>query len=122
MDISTGQWTVLLPYTRFDISEPVHYRNYILFRSAYTTIENIYAFDINRQKLYQVTFSRFGAYNPSVSPDSSELLFSTYTDTGFDVSQDIPGYLLMETNCHFRRALRNLARFQKIRLSGNLRV
>jgi hypothetical protein len=87
IDISTGQWTVLLPYTRFDISEPLHYRNYILFRSAYTTIENIYAFDIKRQKLFQVTFSRFGAYNPSISPDSSELLFSTYTDRGFDVTR-----------------------------------
>ena len=87
VDLLTGQWTVLLPFTRFDISEPVHYRNYILFRSAYTTIENIYAFDINRQKLYQVTFSRFGAYYPSISPDSSALLFSTYTDRGFDVTR-----------------------------------
>ncbi len=87
IDLSTGQWTVLFPYTRFDISEPVHYRNYILFRSAYTTIENVYAFDIKQQKLYQVTFSRFGAYNASISPDSSELLFSTYTDRGFDVDR-----------------------------------
>ncbi len=87
IDLSTGQWTVLLPNTRFDISEPMHYRNYILFRSAYTTIENIYAYDINRQKLYQVTFSRFGAYNASLSPDSSELFFSTYTDRGFDAAR-----------------------------------
>jgi hypothetical protein len=87
VDLSTGLWTVLLPYTRFDISEPVHYRNFILFRSAYTTLENIYAFDINRRKLYQVTFARYGAYAPSVSPDSSALLFSTYTDRGFDVTK-----------------------------------
>ena len=87
VDLSTGQWTVLFPFTRFDISEPVHYRNYILFRSAYKTIENIYAFDLNRQKLYQVTFSRFGAYNPSISPDSSELLFSTYSSHGYDITR-----------------------------------
>jgi hypothetical protein len=65
----------------------MHYRNYILFKSAYTTIENIYAFDINRKSLYQVTFSRFGASCPSVSPDSTELLFSTYTDHGFDIAR-----------------------------------
>ncbi len=87
VDLSTGQWTVLLPYTRFAISEPVHYRNFILFRSAYSSIENIYALDINRRKLYQVTFSRYGAYFPSVSPDSTSLLFSTYTDRGFDITK-----------------------------------
>jgi hypothetical protein len=86
-DLSTGKWTVLLPYTRFDISQPVHYRNYILFRSAYSTIENIYAVDINQRKLYQVTFSKFGAYDPSISPDSSELFFSNYTDRGYDVTR-----------------------------------
>ncbi len=87
VDLSTGNWTVLLPYTRFDISDPVHYKNFILFRSAYNTIENIYAFDRVRRKLYQVTSARYGACFPSLSPDSSSLLFSTYTDRGFDVNR-----------------------------------
>lgn len=86
-DLESGLWTVLLPYTYFDLTEPVHYRNYILFRSSYTTIENIYAFEIRQHKFYQVTFSQYGGYYPSVSSDSSSLLFSNYTGRGFDVAK-----------------------------------
>lgn len=84
--LNTGQWTVILPFTRLDISEPEHYGNYILFRSSYHGIENIFAVDKTPSStLYQVTFSRFGAYNPAVSLDSTRLLFSSYTPAGFDV-------------------------------------
>ena len=35
VDLNTGEWTAILPYTRFDISEPLHFRQFILFRSSY---------------------------------------------------------------------------------------
>jgi hypothetical protein len=86
LNLADGLWSVLLPCSRFDISEPVPYRNFLLFRSAYSSIENIYAIDRSSRQLYQVTRSRFGAYNPAVSADSSELLFSNYTEQGFDLA------------------------------------
>ncbi len=86
IDLKTNQWTVLLPNTRFDISEPTHYKNYILFRSSYNGIENIFAISKTQAApIYQVTFSRFGAFHPSVSHDSASLLFSNYSHAGFDV-------------------------------------
>jgi hypothetical protein len=85
VDLNSGRWTVMLPFTRLDISEPQHYGNYILFRSSYLGIENVFAIGRARSSLYQVTFSRFGAYHPAVSPDSTSLLFSDYAPDGFNV-------------------------------------
>jgi len=86
IDLETGKWSVIMPYTWFNISEPVHFHHYLLFRSSYNTVENIYALDMKLPQLYQVTFSRFGAYNPSVTADSGRLLFSDYTGGGFNIT------------------------------------
>ncbi len=86
VDLDNEQWRVILPLTRYDISELTHFRNYILFRSSYNGIENIYALDPDDSRLYQVTFSRFGAFNPSVSQDSTTLFFSDYSVQGHNVT------------------------------------
>jgi hypothetical protein len=79
-------WSVWLPFTRYNISEPVHFGNFILFRSAYQDIENIYAINpLTPGRIFQVTHSRYGAYNPAVSRDSLNLLFSNYGVEGFDI-------------------------------------
>lgn len=81
-----GNWSVLLPFTRFDIAEPVNYKNYMLFRSSFNGIENIYAISkANSALLYQVTFSGNGAYHPAVSNDMLNLLFSDYGSDGFNL-------------------------------------
>jgi hypothetical protein len=86
-DITTGQWTVLFPYTSIDISEPLNYKEYIFIRGSFKGIENIYAIRKSKPSdLFQVTFSRFGAYHPAVSQDSTELLFSCYSQSGFDIA------------------------------------
>jgi hypothetical protein len=79
-------WRVIISHTRFDIAQPVNFNKYMLFRSSYNGIENIYA--VNRaipSEVYQVTRSKLGAYYPSVSMDSSSLLFSDYTVNGFTI-------------------------------------
>jgi hypothetical protein len=84
-DMNRDKWTVILPYTRFNISELTHYRNYILFRSAYNGIENIYAVSKTEPNVYQVTCSQFGARYPEISHDSACLLFSDYSVSGYNV-------------------------------------
>ena len=86
LNLVTGEWQVIIPFTFNDISEPVGFRKYVLFRASFTGIENIYA--VNSTKpggMYQITRSVYGAYNPSISRDSSTLLFSNYTSEGFDI-------------------------------------
>lgn len=86
VDLSNGQWKVLFPFTAMDISDPVNFKDYILLRASFRGVENIYSIKkSNSAAIYQVTFSRFGAYYPSVSEDSSNLIFSTYSSSGFDV-------------------------------------
>ncbi len=87
LELQSRTWSVLLPYIGMDISEPLNYKKYILFRGSFKGIENIYAIGRNTSpQIYQVTFSRFGAYHPSVSRDSSMLLFSDYGEMGFRIA------------------------------------
>jgi hypothetical protein len=87
VDLENEMWTVKLPFTRYDISEIFNYKNYILFRSSFNKIENIYAISkANGAIFYQVTFSQYGAYHPSVTKDSLKLLFSNYGSAGFDAA------------------------------------
>jgi hypothetical protein len=81
-----SRWQVLIEHTWFDVSEPVNYKNYILFRSSYKGIENIFAINKLNSAIYQLTYSRFGAYHPSVSADCEYLVFSNYTLNGFDIA------------------------------------
>lgn len=86
IDLTSGKWTVLFPFTAIDISEPVNYKKYILLRGSFKGIENIYAIKKSKSSaIFQVTFARFGAYHPSVSKDSTELMFSSYSQSGFDI-------------------------------------
>lgn len=87
LDLDGENWSLILSAGQEDISEPVNYKKYILFRGSFNGIENIYA--VNKSKsadIYQVSFSRYGGYHPAVTGDSSRLLFSDYTSLGFDVT------------------------------------
>lgn len=87
LDLANENWSLILGAGNQDISEPVNYKKYILFRGSFNGIENIYA--VNKSKsddIYQVTFARYGGYFPAVAGDSSRLLFSDYSSLGFNVT------------------------------------
>jgi hypothetical protein len=85
INIASGEWTVVIPPTMFDISEPRVAGPYIFFRSSYTAVENIFALDTRSNEMFQVTFSQFGAFHPAISRDSTRLIFSDYTSAGYNV-------------------------------------
>lgn len=58
---------------------------YVLFSSDRTGIANIYAFDRQTKRLFQVTNVRTGAFYPEVSPDGKTLLYVGYSSYGFDL-------------------------------------
>jgi hypothetical protein len=87
LNLVDESWSVLIPYTGVDISEPLNYHKYILFRGSFNGIEDIYAISkTDSTALYQVTFSSYGAYHPSLSRNSTNLLFSDYSVDGFNIS------------------------------------
>ncbi len=77
----------IIPPCSENITHPVFYRDFILFNSPYSGIDNIYAIDTFSRRRYQITSSRFGAFFPDVSPDSQNLLYNDYSIDGYDVAE-----------------------------------
>ena len=58
---------------------------YLFFSSDRTGIYNIFAFSLPDKKLYQVTNVLGGAFQPSLSPDGTQLAFIEYHATGYEL-------------------------------------
>ncbi len=84
INAATGEAQDLLPYSTEHLGCPVMQGQYVLYNSAYSGIDNIYAIDIASHQRYQVTSSQYGAYHPSISADGQWLLFNNFTEDGMD--------------------------------------
>lgn len=85
IDVATGQAADILSVGHENVGHPVLYGDYILFNSGVIGIDNIYAFDMKKKMRYQVTTSKYGAYNPAVTPDGSFIYYNEQTRDGLDV-------------------------------------
>ncbi|MHA7877758.1 MAG: hypothetical protein ACX93T_02410 [Bacteroidota bacterium] len=81
----TGETQDLLPYSTEHIGRPTMVDNYVLYNSAYSGIDNIYAIDLSTHQRYQVTSRAYGAYHPIISADGRWLIFNDFTENGMDV-------------------------------------
>lgn len=68
-----------------NVGHPVLFQQYIFFSSPITGIDNIFMFDMHEKKRYQVTSSKHGAYNPSVSADGKTIYYNEQGRDGLDV-------------------------------------
>ncbi len=59
--------------------------NYLYFSSDRFGIFNIYAYEPETKKTYQVTNVLGGAFSPSPSPDNGTLAFAFYSSRGYDI-------------------------------------
>ena len=75
----------LFPMTQENIGHPVLVDNHLFFNSPVSGIDNVYMLDLESGKRYQVTCSKYGAYNPSVSKDKKWLYYNEQTRDGLDV-------------------------------------
>ncbi|MFN8356080.1 MAG: hypothetical protein U0Y10_16610 [Spirosomataceae bacterium] len=85
IDLESGQAQEVLERTFDNITHPIVVENKVLFNSPVSGIDNIYAIDLNSKAQYQVTSSKFGAYNPAISPDKKTLAFNDFTANGHRV-------------------------------------
>lgn len=85
IDTATGTSQDILPPSSEHLGWPVMHGSYLFYNSAYSGIDNIYAIDLRTQQRYQVTSSKYGAYNPSVASDGQWLIFNDFTKDGMDV-------------------------------------
>ncbi len=84
-DLSTGSAKDLLPLSDENIGHPVLRKDILYFNSPLGGIDNIYAYDLSTQKRYQVTVSKYGAFNPVINVDGSYLYYNEQTLYGLDI-------------------------------------
>jgi hypothetical protein len=87
LDLDPGEFRDVIPHRDEEISSPVFFRDYVLYKSSRDGVVNIFAADLASGQCYQVTNSRFGADFPSISPDGRKLLYSDYTAKGYNVAE-----------------------------------
>jgi hypothetical protein len=81
----TGESVNLTDFSDENYGYPVPHGKYILYNSPISGIDNIYALDIETKLRYQVTCSKYAAYNPSVSADGKTLYYNNQSADGLDV-------------------------------------
>ena len=59
----------------------------VVFSASFSGIDNIYSAAINGRNVQQITSVKIGAYNPTISNDDSEIVFSEYTPQGHQLSK-----------------------------------
>lgn len=84
-DAATGEEQEVLFAGHVNIGAPVLYSNYILFNAPGTGVDNIYAFDLRNEELFQVTSSKYGAYNADVSADGRTIYYSDQEKNGLNL-------------------------------------
>ncbi len=83
VDQHTKKWEILYGPTFENISQLCKWKNYILYRGGYNGIENIYALNKSNKEIYQITNTKFGAFDPFVYTEKNYLFYSNYTVNGF---------------------------------------
>ncbi len=82
MDITSDKSEDLIPFSDENVGAPVAFQNYVLFNSPVSGIDNIYAVDLDTQERFQVTSSKYGAFNAAVSQDGRMLYYSDQSRDG----------------------------------------
>jgi hypothetical protein len=67
-----------------NVGYPVIAAKFLFYNSPATGIDNIFAIDLSTGKKYQVTSSKYGAYNPCISSDGLRLYYNEQTRDGLD--------------------------------------
>jgi len=85
-DLQHRQWSELLPPGIATVNKLTNYNDFILFESGYNGTNNIYALHTQSKNIFRITDARFGAFDPAVSADNTQLLFSNYVATGYTIA------------------------------------
>jgi hypothetical protein len=85
VDVASGNARDVLAPTPENVGNPVLYGKYLIFNSPRTGIDNIFAVDLEANKWFQITSSKYGAYNPALTPDGERIYYNEQTRDGQDV-------------------------------------
>ena len=85
IDYATEEESILIDNSYENIGNPFIHNGYLIYHSSYSGIDNIYAMDLSSGHKYQITSSKYGAYNASISNDGKTIFYNDHTVNGLDV-------------------------------------
>jgi Tol biopolymer transport system component len=85
LNISDNTIISISPFTTESITNPVFYKNFILYNSTVSGIDAIYAINYETNEIFNVVTGTYGSYNPSIVVDGKSLVFQDYTTMGNDI-------------------------------------
>jgi hypothetical protein len=85
IDAATGTSEDIIKVSQENVGHPVLYKNYLFFNSPVSGIDNIYAIDLQTKTRYQVTSSKYAAYNPAISNDGKTIYYNEQSADGLNV-------------------------------------
>jgi hypothetical protein len=86
LNTMSGSWNTLYGPTFENISQPIYYKHYIVYHSSLTGIENLFALSTFDRKIFQITSSKFGAFDPKALANTESIVYSDYTSQGYDIA------------------------------------
>ncbi len=86
IDTESNTHTDLLPRANENISHPQPWKNYVLYNSPRSGIDNVYAVDTRTKQVFQVTSRPLAAYHATVSPSGTRLAFDDFAATGYRIA------------------------------------
>lgn len=84
-NINTSEEQVLLETISENFGHPVLFDEFLFYNSPINGIDNIYALNITTKELFQVSNSRLGSFNPSISKSGKEIVYNNFTVNGMDI-------------------------------------
>ena len=87
LDPVTGTARALLPVANVNLANPQPWRDFVLYNSAQSGLDNLYAVSARTGQTYRITARPLGAYHAAVSPDGRTLAFHDYRATGARVME-----------------------------------
>ncbi|MCZ8353536.1 MAG: hypothetical protein O9340_02295 [Cyclobacteriaceae bacterium] len=87
IDIVDGTEKVILPETNWHFGHPYFAGDYVLVSGNKDGIDNLFAVEIQTGEIFQISNSKFGAYNPSVRKDLSGILYNEQTESGLAIAE-----------------------------------
>ena len=67
------------------LDSPFAYKEWIFFHGTFGGLDNIFAYNLNNKKYFQVTNVRYGAFDPFISPDGNTLYYTDFDADGRNI-------------------------------------
>lgn len=84
--VENKDWETVFISHHADIQRIVPTKDYVFFHSTLNGIDNVYAYDLKSEELYQLSESKYGIAEFDYNANRNELVTNEYTSQGFRLS------------------------------------